>query len=81
MKAEYTFNYFFTAPSFAVVQIGFNNSVYTIDERAGEVVVSVVVLSGTLSDEVVVRFNTQDSSALGRFRNVIELISFIGGML
>ena len=39
---------------------------YSVDESTGQVVVNVEVLSGTLSENVVVRFNTIQGSATGR---------------
>ena len=37
-----------------------------VDEGAGQVEVSVAVLSGGLSEEVFVRVNTQDNTAQGK---------------
>ena len=48
------------------VSIGFRETVYSVDESTGQVVVNVEVLSGTLSENVVVRFNTIQGSATGR---------------
>ena len=45
------------------VRIGFEESLYTVDEDAGTVTVSVRVLDGQLSSEVEVQLNTQDGSA------------------
>ena len=49
----------------AAVQIGYEETLYTIDESAGEVTVSVAVLSGSLSSDVVVQLVTRDGSARG----------------
>ena len=55
-----------SSSSFTVVQIGFESNLYTVNEGAGEVVVSVIVVSGILSGEVVVRLDTLDNTAIGR---------------
>lgn len=51
--------------SVTVVEIGFERIHYSVRETAGRVILSVAVLSGSLSDEVVIRINTQDRSAKG----------------
>ena len=43
--------------------IGFERTSYTVDENNGTVIVGVAVLSGSLSRNVVVRFNTADDTA------------------
>ena len=43
--------------------IGFDESVYSVDEDASQVVVDVVVLDGELTSNVEVELNTQDGSA------------------
>ena len=48
------------------VEIGFQGTQYSVDESSGEVVVSVVVLSGILSEEVVVRLSTNQDTATGK---------------
>ena len=52
--------------TFTGVQIGFEEVLYSVDESAGEVTLGVVILSGGLSSEVVVRLSTGDSSATGK---------------
>ena len=56
-----------TSNILAAVQIGFEETLYTIDESAGVVTVSVAVLSGSLSSDVAVavRLITRDGSARG----------------
>ena len=51
--------------STAGVTIGFVNESYTVNEADGTALVTVAVLSGELSEDVVVGFNTQDISATG----------------
>lgn len=51
--------------SVTVVEIGFERIHYSVRETAGQVTLSVAVLSGSLSDEVVIRINTHDRSAKG----------------
>lgn len=53
--------------SSTVVQIGFERILYSVNEAARQVTLSVAVLSGSLSDEVLIRLNTQDGSAKGMF--------------
>ena len=43
------------------------NTIYSVSESDGIAVVSVAVLSGELSDNVVVRLTTQDGSATSKF--------------
>ena len=43
--------------------IGFERTSHTVDEDNGPVIVGVAVLSGSLSRDVVVRFNTEDDTA------------------
>ena len=50
------------------VTIGFVDESYTVRESDGEAVVRVAVLSGELSHDVVVGFNTQEDSATGVYR-------------
>ena len=45
--------------------ISFEEEVYTVNEADGEVTVSVAVLSGVLSSDVVVRMDTKDGNAKG----------------
>lgn len=47
------------------MQIGFEETQYTVNESFGEVTVSVAVLSGDLSSDVVVRLDTTERSAEG----------------
>ena len=54
-----------TSNILTAVQIGFEETLYTIDESAGVVTVSVAVLSGSLSSDVAVRLITRDGSARG----------------
>ena len=49
----------------AVVEIGFEQTVYTVEEGSGPATVSVAVLSGQLSSDVVVRLDTTQRSAEG----------------
>ena len=53
---------------FLVVQIGFEEILYMVNEADGQVVLSVAVLSGQLSSDVLIRINTADNSAVGKFR-------------
>ena len=45
--------------------ISFEEEVYTVNEADGEVTVSVALLSGVLSSDVVVRMDTKDGNAKG----------------
>lgn len=45
--------------------IGFEKRLYFVEEPEGEIVVSVAVLSGSLSEEVVVPFSTSPDTASG----------------
>ena len=47
------------------VIISFEEAVYTVNEADGKVTVSVAVLSGVLSSDVVVRMDTKDGNANG----------------
>ena len=49
----------------AGVTIGFVETEYSVDEDDGSALVTVAVLSGELSEDVVVGFNTQDDTATG----------------
>ena len=49
----------------AVVVIGFQPDQYTVDEGAGSVNFTVVVIDGQLDFDVVVEFFTEDDSAQG----------------
>ena len=51
---------------YAGVVIGFDDMLYFVDESAGEVVVSVGVISGTLSDEVTIQLTQTSDSAAGQ---------------
>ena len=48
-----------------VARIGFVDTSYTATERDGVVVVTVALLDGSLTDNVVVRLETADGSATG----------------
>ena len=50
---------------FAVVVIGFNQTLYEVREDVGQAIVYVVLLNGILRREVVVEVTTADNSALG----------------
>ena len=50
----------------AGLTIGFDETLYSVDETAGEVRLGVSVLSGTLSSDVVVKVITMERSARGR---------------
>ena len=43
--------------------IGFERTLYTVDENDGEVVVSVIVLEGAVTGNVLVEFTTPPGSA------------------
>lgn len=62
---RYTLN-LYSYTSKTVVRIGFEEMLYFVDESAGEITVSVGVLSGTLSGDVMVQVNTNDNSAAGK---------------
>ena len=44
--------------------IGFEKTLYTVDEFEGQAVVGVAILDGSLSQDVVVRVNTEDGTAI-----------------
>ena len=46
------------------VTIGFEKTLYTVDELQGQAVVGVAILDGTLSQDVVVGVNTEDGTAI-----------------
>ena len=50
---------------FSDVVIGFEKTMYTVEEDGREVSVDVSVLEGSLSGEVLVRIMTHDGSATG----------------
>ena len=50
------------------VQIGFEQSVYEVQEEDGEVTVFVRILSGELTSDVEISFTTEDSVASGIYR-------------
>ena len=50
----------------AAVTVGFDQTVYTVSESDGEVILNVAVLSGQLSSDFVVRVDTMPSSAEGK---------------
>ena len=49
--------------TFAAATIGFEETLYTVNEGDGQVVVGVAVLAGELSRDVVVSMETEDGSA------------------
>ena len=49
----------------AGVTIGFQPVTYTVEEAAGEVTLTVLVLSGQLGRDVEIRLETSDISATG----------------
>lgn len=51
--------------TFSVVLIGFEELLYFIDESSGAVNVTVGVLLGTLSGDVMVQLTTNENSATG----------------
>ena len=51
----------------AVVQIGFEEVLYTVNEGTGQVGLGVAVLSGTLSSNIVLSLETADNTAQGRW--------------
>ena len=57
------------------VTIGFVDESYTVRESDGEAVVTVAVLSGELSQDVVVGFNTQEDSATGLYIKYLLCVS------
>ena len=59
------------------MEIGFDEVVYSVDESSGGVVVSVRVLSGVLSDDVVIRLTTSQDTATGKscFARIRERIT------
>ena len=44
-------------------RIGFEETVYTVNERDRQIIVAVAILDGELSDDVRVRFTTEDGTA------------------
>ena len=50
--------------------IGFVETMYSVDEDEGPAMLSVGVLFGELSEEVVVSFTTQDGSATGESTSI-----------
>ena len=54
-------------------------TLYGVDENDGSIVVTVAVLSGELSEDVVVGFNTQDDTATGllAFSNLCDFTHFL----
>ena len=48
------------------VTIGFVETLYAVKENDGSAVVTVAVLSGQLSQDVVINFDTQDGSAISK---------------
>ena len=59
----------------AVAVIGFEDRVYSVSESAGTAVVTVRLLSGGLSDTVVVRLETTDNTAQGECWTRMHFIS------
>ena len=51
--------------TFTAVSIGFDPTSYQVNEDDGVAVVTVKVLSGELSDTVIVDFTTTDGTAIG----------------
>ena len=51
----------------AGVTIGFQPVTYTVEEAAGEVTLTVLVLSGQLGRDVEIRLETSDISATGTY--------------
>ena len=56
-----------------MVQIGFEETLYTVREGDGTVEVNVAVLSGGLSSNVVVTLVTQDAEAAGKLHSKITV--------
>ena len=50
-----------------VVQIGFEEVLYTVNEGTGQVELGVAVLSGALSSNIVLSLETADNTAQGRW--------------
>ena len=59
--------FFLYLPPSIGVTIGFVETSYSVDESDGSAVVTVAVLSGELSDDVVVGFVTLDDTAIGEY--------------
>ena len=57
-----------------VVQIGFEETLYTVSEGDGTVQVDVAVLPGGLSNDVVVTLVTQDADAEGKLQGLQNLV-------
>ena len=51
-------------------------TLYSVDENDGSIAVTVAVLSGELSEDVVVGFNTQDDTATGLATHIHNFVSF-----
>ena len=49
----------------AVLTVGFDRGVYTVTESVGEVILNVNILSGDLSNDLVVRVDTRQRTAEG----------------
>lgn len=49
-----------------MVEIGFEQELYSVDEDAGTVSLGVAIFSGSLSSNVVVRVQTAQSTAMGK---------------
>ena len=62
-----------------VARIGFVDTSYTATERDGVVVVSVALLDGSLTDDVVVRLETADGSATGELTIMCTYIIVVVG--
>lgn len=50
---------------FSAVQIGFEQATYSVDESAGDVTVTVRILSGVVANDIIVSFDTAERSAEG----------------
>lgn len=47
------------------MQIGFGETTYIVDESAGKAIVTASILTGSISDDIVVEFKTMERSAEG----------------
>ena len=57
-----------------MARIGFEQSLYSVDEGAGRAVLAIAVISGTLSGDVIINFETTDATAQGTYIDPLKLI-------
>ena len=57
-----------------MARIGFEQSLYSVDEDTGQAVLAIAILSGTLSGDVIINLETTDATAQGTYIDPLKQI-------